>query len=191
MSRNQASQGGAKAWAVLTMGALALAGSGVVYLQTRLPTVVVILGPAEAEVSGRANPGLSAAGVKRAHELVRVLGELPLSGGVAAVFATRYRSSQETAQPLSRHLDLPVQVVDGADHEPLLGRIAADYRGESVIVVTDRGGLRALVDALIRRGVVTGEPSPDRLYVVVLPRIGAAQVVALRYGEPAAAPAGS
>ena len=141
--------------------------------------------------SGRPNPGLSAKGAGRARELVRAIGELPLDDGVAALFATRYRASQETARPLAQHLDLPVQIVDAADHDPLLQRIATGYQGQVLIVVTDADALAALVGGLLRRAFTVHDPAVDRLYLVTVPRIGAPSAVALRYGAPAATSTGS
>lgn len=191
MARYPATGRQAAGWAVVvTIGAL-LASAGIVYVQTRLPTIIVVLGPAEAEDSGRPNPGLSAKGAGRARELVRAIGELPLDDGVAALFATRYRASQETARPLAQHLDLPVQIVDAADHDPLLQRIATRYQGQVLIVVTDADALAALLGGLLRRAFTVHDPAVDRLYLVTVPRIGAPSAVALRYGAPAATSTGS
>lgn len=193
MPATSTQSGGAAAWSVLLLGTMVLVTTSVVYLQTRTPTTVVVLGPAEAAKNGQPNPGLSAAGLERARELVRVIGDLPITGSVAAVFATRYRVSQETAEPIARHLDLPVQLVDSANHGPLLRRVASEYRGQLLVVVTDADAMPGLIKRLLG-GTVIGDDEhnhPDRLYLVTMPRVGAGRAVALRYGASATVVAGS
>ena len=176
------------AWSVFVLCTLFMFAASAVYLQTRMPTTVVLLGPAEAANAGRPNPGLSAAGLARARDLVRAIGDLPLTAQVTAVFATRYRASQETAEPIARHLDLPVQLVDSANHDQLLRRIGADYRGQLLIVVTDVNAMPALLSGLLSGNGSGGEPGtdPDRLYLVTMPPFGAGQALSLRYGAPVA-----
>ena len=193
MSGGPANASDSTAWALLLLSTMIVVTASAIYLQTRVPTTVVILGPAEAADTGRPNPGLSAAGLARARELVRVIGDLPKSAPVRAVFATRFRVSQETAEPIARHLDLPVQLVDSADHEPLLHRIGTDYRGQLLVVVTDFNAMPALISDLLS-GVKSGseaDAGPDRFYVVTMPRVGAGRALALRYGPPVAEAAGS
>lgn len=184
---------GATAWAVLLLGTMFMVTASAIYLQTRGPTTVVILGPAEAANTGRPNPGLSAAGLARARELVRVIGDLPKTEPVTAVFATRYRDSQETAEPIARHLDLPVQLVDSNNHHQLLSRIGSDYRGQVLVVVTDFNAMPALISGLLSDAGTGSEPGtdPDRFYVVTMPRVGAGRALALRYGAPVEEAAGS
>jgi hypothetical protein len=193
MQAEAARASGTTAWAASVLAALMISAAGTAVLQTRAPTIVVILGPAEAANTGRPNPGLSAAGLARARELVRVIGDLPANAQVAAVFATRYRDSQETAEPIARHLNLPVQLVDSADREQLLRRIGADYRGQLLVVVTDGKAMPALISGLLSGAVSAAEPmpGPDRIYVVTMPRIGAGRALALRYGAPVIEVAGS
>lgn len=185
MSVAMASPKAANAWAVLMIAALGLLTAGLIYLQNHAPTTIVVLTGAEVLANGRPNPGLSAAGLARAQELVRVMGEAPVVSRVAAVFATRYRRSQETAEPIARHFDLPVHIVDATDHKGLLERIDSDYRGQLLIVVTDRDALPGLIDALLPRSVPVAEPVYDRLYIVTRPRLGGGGALAMRYGTPA------
>lgn len=183
-----AGQREAKGWAIGLVAAIVLMTTATVFLQIQPPTTIVVLGPAEAADNGRPNPGLSAPGLARARSLVQVIGDLPLGGRVAAVFATRYRVSQETAEPIARHLELPVQVVDSASHEGLLERIRSDYQGQLLIVVTDVKALPGLIDGLLARATDMPAPNPDQLYIITRPRLGAGAGVALRYGEPTGGP---
>jgi hypothetical protein len=180
--------GAAKAWSLLVIGVLCVGAAASITLQTRAPTTVIVLRAAETADTGRPNPGLSVAGRARARELIRVVGHIGVTDQVAAVFATRYRDSQETAQPLARQLDLPVQVVDSANQQALLERIGTEYRGRLLVVITDVDALPDLIVGLLREtpSALPIGTAPDRLYIVSLPRVGARNALALRYGAPAA-----
>ena len=173
-------------WALAVISILLLASIVATVVQTLPLTTVIVLRSAEVQDTGRENPGLSALGQVRARELVRVIGELAIVEPVAAIFATRYRDSQETAEPLARHLDLPVQLVDSTANGELLERIANQYRGRLLVVITDVNALPDLITDLLGGGESTVQVAADhdRLYIVSLPRIGTGRALPMRYGAP-------
>jgi hypothetical protein len=174
----------ATVWALLLITTLGLLAAASLDVQSQPPTVVIVLGPAEAADSEQANPGLSVTGRARASELVRVIGQQPTDNPIVAVFATRFRLSQETAEPIARHLDLPMQIVDSSDPEALVQRIDSEFTGRSLVVFTDVAGKRPLLNALLGDDKGDGEFAEDRLYIVTRPRFGTATAVAVRYGSP-------
>lgn len=82
------------------------------HTESEAPTVVYLIRHAEKSPAGPPddprNPHLNSEGVKRAGDLVRLLGE----AGVTAVFSTDYKRTIETVDPLAKHLDLEVQIYD-------------------------------------------------------------------------------
>ena len=135
---------------------------------------------------GVTNPGLTAAGVRRAEELVRILGDIDVVAGVDAVYATRYRSTQETAAPIARHLELPVQIVDSRDIDELCDRILTEHKGKIVLVVTDRRALPFLIEELhgSKKLPAMGDNEHDNMYIVSIPWFGKVKTLRLKFGAP-------
>jgi broad specificity phosphatase PhoE len=162
------------------------------FFESQATTTVIFVRYADLEPGTDPNRGLSAAGLARARELSRVLGDVDVVAGVDAIFATQYRRSQETADPLSKRLQVPLQIVDSANVIGLTEMILKEYKGKIVLVVTDREALPQLIREL--QGSKKVPPIADRehdnLYVVSIPWYGKVKTLRLRYGEPFV-PAGS
>lgn len=75
------------------------------------------------------DPPLSDAGLRRAQALVSVMANVQL----AAVFATQFRRTQQTVEPVAKANGLKVEVVDARDSKALAGRIRA-LSGNAVLV---------------------------------------------------------
>ena len=130
------------------------------------------------------NPGLSAAGQRRARELARVLGDVDVVASVDAIFATQYRKSQETADPLAKTLKLPVQVVDASNVRGLADMILQEYKGKIVFVVTDSEALPQLIRRFhgSKKLPLMAEDEHDNLYIVSIPWYGKVKTLRLKYG---------
>jgi broad specificity phosphatase PhoE len=123
------------------------------------------------------DPPLSAAGMLRAQELARVLGDAP----IAAIYVTPYQRNRQTAQPLATRLGKPLTVVNAVDSTITLLRTG--HYGQTVLAVGHSNTLPQIVEAL------SGEKIPpftegdfDRLYVLTLAPRRPAKVLALHYG---------
>jgi broad specificity phosphatase PhoE len=160
------------------------------FFESQATTTVIFARYADLEPGEGDNRGLSPAGRTRAEELARVLGDVDVVAGVDAIFATQYRYTQETAEPLARRLRLPVQVVDIKDVEGLLARILKEYKGKVVLVVTHTGPLPVLIRELhgSKKVPAMGEAEHDNLYVVSIPWYGKVKTLRLKYGAPYAPP---
>jgi broad specificity phosphatase PhoE len=156
------------------------------FFESQATTTVIMVRYAELESRDQANPGLSDAGRRRAEELVRLMAEVDLVAGVDAIFATRFRYTQETAEPLAKQLSLPVQIVDMTDIRGVSERILRDYKGKIVLVITGGDAIAALIDELhgSRRVPEMGENEFDNLYIVSIPWYGKVKTLRLRYGAP-------
>ena len=123
------------------------------------------------------DPPLSAAGMLRAQELARVLGD----ARVAAIYITPSQRNRQTAQPLANRLGKPLTVVNAVDSTITLLRTG--HYGQTVLAVGHSNTLPQIVEAL------SGEKIPpftegdyDRLYVLTLTPRRPATVLALHYG---------
>jgi broad specificity phosphatase PhoE len=156
------------------------------FFESQATTTVIVVRYADRAADGGENPGLSPAGQARAEELARVLGQADVVAGVDAIFATQYRDTQETADPLARRLRLPVQVVDVTDLRGLLKRILRDYKGKVVLVVTHTEPLPALIRKLhgSKKVPPMAEAEYDNIYVVSIPWYGKVKTLRLKYGAP-------
>lgn len=156
------------------------------FFESQATTTVILVRYAELASRAEANPGLSPAGRRRAEELVRVLGEVDVVAGVDAIFATRFRYTQETAEPLATQQSLPVQIVDMTDIRGVAERILQDYKGKIVLVITGGDAIAALVKELHGGKAVPpmADGEYDNLYIVSIPWYGKVKTLRLRYGAP-------
>lgn len=161
------------------------------FFESQATTTVIFARYAEIEAGAGANPGLSAAGQARAEELARVLGKADVVAGVDAIFATQYRHTQETVEPLARALRLPVHVVDVTDTGALLERILGEWKGKVVLVVTHPEPLPVLIRELhgSKKVPAMAATEHDNLYVVSIPWYGKVKTLRLKYGAPYVPPA--
>lgn len=160
------------------------------FFENQATTTVIFVRHADQATDQGANPGLSPVGQARAEELARVLGEADVVAGVDALFATQYRHTQETADPLARRLRLPVQIVDVADVKGLLRRILKQYKGKVVLVITHPHTLPVLIRELhgSKKVPPLAEAEYDNLYIVSIPWYGKVKTLRLKYGAPFVAP---
>jgi hypothetical protein len=126
--------------------------------------IVVFVRHAE-PVAGPQDPGLSAAGVKRAAALARVLG----GAGITAVFTSEFRRTKETAAPLSGQLTIAPVEID-SDPTAAAGQIKA---ADTVPLLIAALGGPTLPD--IEHTVF------DRMFVLQVPAT-ADSLLSLRYG---------
>jgi broad specificity phosphatase PhoE len=154
------------------------------FFESQATTTVIFVRYAEVTKGEGENPGLAPAGEARARELARLLGDVDVVAGVDAIFATQYRYTQETAEPLARRLRLQVHVVDLTDINGLLERILKDYKGKVVLVVTHTEPLPELIRELhgSKKVPPIAEDEHDNLYIVSIPWYGKVKTLRLKYG---------
>jgi broad specificity phosphatase PhoE len=163
---------------------LALALSLSWFFESQATTTVIFARYADLMSGDDANPGLSAAGQRRANELARVLADVDVVAGVDAIFATQYRKSQETADPLAQQLKLPVQVVEASNIRGLADMILQEYKGQIVLVITDAEALPQLIRRFhgSKKLPPMAEDEHDNLYIVSIPWYGKVKTLRLKFG---------
>ncbi|NND35933.1 MAG: histidine phosphatase family protein [Gammaproteobacteria bacterium] len=154
--------------------------------ESQATTTVVFVRYAELATGDSGNPGLSPAGRARAAELARVVGDIDVVAGVDAIFATTFRSTQETAESLAEKLQIKVQVVDSSNISGLEQMILKEYKGKIVLVITDREAIPALIEEFhgSKKLPPMADTEHDNLYIVSIPWHGKVKTLRLKYGAP-------
>ena len=125
------------------------------------------------------DPDLSPEGMARAEELARMFG----NSGIAAIYATQYKRTQQTVQPLADKLGIPVSIVNSKNTANLIEQIRAQHSGQTVFIAGHNNTVPEIVAAL---GGPQSPPIPetqyDNVYVITVYRLGKARVVQMKYG---------
>src|SRR5438876_10305635 len=108
-------------------------------------TTLILVRHAEKIIDpNNSDPDLSPAGQSRAQELVRMFGD----AGINAVYATQYKRTQETVQPLAAKLGLPINQVNSKSTTELLTRIRSENRGQTVFIAGHNNTVPEIIAAL-------------------------------------------
>lgn len=94
-------------------------------------------------MQAQTDPPLSAIGQQRAERLATMLAD----AGIAAVYATEYRRTQDTGRPLAAKLGLDVRTVGARDQAALVSRLKTQHADEAVLVVGHSNTVPAIVQA--------------------------------------------
>lgn len=153
------------------------------YLATfsRPVTTVILVRHAEKNLEpNNPDPDLTPAGNERAQEIARVFGD----SGVNAIYATQYKRTQQTVQPLSDRTKIAIARLDSKQSDELVRRIQTDHRGQTVFIAGHSNSVPAIVST------ISGETYPeipdseyDNLFIVTIYRFGKAKVLKLKYGN--------
>jgi broad specificity phosphatase PhoE len=158
------------------------------FFESQATTTVIFVRHAEKAASPANDPGLSAAGQRRAAELARQLVDADVVPGVGvdAVYATSYRRTVETAKPVADALDLQVLTYDASDTEAIIESIVKAYKGKIVLVVGHSDTVPEMIANMGASKNVPpiGEDEYDNIYLVTIPWFGKTKTIRLRYGEP-------
>ncbi len=154
------------------------------FFESQATTTVIFVRHADAAPGLGGEPGLSASGAIRAEELSRVLGEVDVVQGLDAILVAPDRVSRETAGPLARRLNLPVQDVDTRNTDALARRILKEYKGKIVLVVAEPAIIPVLIPEFqgSKKVPAMADGEHDNLYIVSIPWYGKVKTLRLRYG---------
>ena len=154
------------------------------FFESQVTTTVIITTHAELETDLNSNSGLSDQGIKRANSLASTLSSVDVVSGVDAIYATTYRATQETAEPISRILDLPINIVDQDNIEEFIESIKDDHSGQIILIVSHSENLSKLVVELQGSKNINTESlnKNDQLFIVTVPWFGKVKTLQLTYG---------
>ena len=156
---------------------ISLAGCGV-EAQT-VKTVYVVRHSEKAAQYG--DPELSRAGRVRSLALSHVLERARIIG----LFATQYRRTRQTLQPLSVRHGVPIETIGAAAVEELIGRIRAVVGPGSIVVAGHSNTVPGIVQRLTGVEIEEiAETHYDSLFQVRLCEDSEAELIHLKYGQP-------
>lgn len=146
------------------------------------PTTLILVRHAEKLIVPPENkdPDLSLAGQARAQELVRMFSD----SGIAAIYATQYKRTQQTVKPLADKLALAVNKVDAKETAELVKQIRSRNAGQVVFIAGHNNSVPEIIAAM------GGPPLPiipeteyDNLYILTVYGDGAARLIKMKYGS--------
>lgn len=147
------------------------------------PTIIYVVRHAEKAIDDPdpRDPGLSPLGLARREALGRTLADVPLR----AVYATEYRRTRETVQPLAEGRGMAVTVAPARDAAGLAKTILESHRGETVLVAGHSNTVPAILRALgAAEAPDLAESDYDDLFIATVSSDGRAALLRLHYGPP-------
>ena len=156
------------------------------FFESQATTTIIFVRHADKATAPIDNPGLSAAGQRRAAELSRQLVDADVVAGVDAVYSTGYKRSQETARAVADALDLPINTYDVDDTEEILETILKRHKGKIILIVAHGNTVPVLIANLgaSKKVPPIAESEYDNIYIISIPWFGKTKTIRLRYGEP-------
>jgi broad specificity phosphatase PhoE len=138
------------------------------------------------------DPPLSAAGRHRVAELTRQLVDADVVAGIDAIYATPFKRTRQTAEPLAARLGIPINSYSPDDNEEVLEHILRNHKGKIILVVAHSDTLPMLIAELgaSKKVPPIAEGEYDNIYIVSIPWFGKTKTIRLRYGEPYLGPSG-
>jgi len=160
------------------------------FLSERMPTTVIFVRHADTDAAMAGpddDPPLNARGRQRAELLADYLENVDVVGGPNVIYASDKRRTQETAEPLARRLNIPVQIADHLDTEGFMDRVRREHGGKIVLIVSHSNTIAPLIDELHgSKNLPAFAPDEyDEIYIVTIPRpLGKVKTLRYRYPEP-------
>lgn len=146
------------------------------------PTTLILIRHAEKLIVPPENkdPDLSPEGQARAQELVRMFGD----SGIAAVYATQYKRTQQTVKPLADKLALAVTRVDAKDTSELVKQIRSHNAGQVVLIAGHNNSVPEIIAAMGGPHLpVIPETEYDNLYILTIYGDAPARLIKMKYGS--------
>ena len=155
------------------------------FFESQATTTIIFVGHAEKAAMPADDPGLSVAGQRRVAELTRQLVDADVVAGVDAIYATPFRRTQETAQPIADALNLEINTYGPGDTEAILEHILKKHKGKIILVVGHSNTVPVLIANLgaSKKVPPIAEDEYDNIYVISIPWFGKTKTIRLRFGD--------
>ncbi len=156
------------------------------FFESQATTTIIFVRHAEKAAMLADDPGLSVAGQRRVAELTRQLVDADVVAGVDAIYATPFRRTQETAQPIADALNLEINTYDPDDTEAILEHILKKHKGKIILVIGHSNTVPVLIANLgaSKKVPPIAENEYDNIYVISIPWFGKTKTIRLRFGDP-------
>jgi len=154
------------------------------FFESQSTTTVILTTHADIDSSARVNPGLNQLGFERANSLQEILESIDVVAGVDAIYATQLRATQETAEPVSKSLSLPINVIDVTNVKGLIKTVMDKHEGKIVLIVTHPDTLPKLVVELqgSKKIETITLAENNKIFIVSVPWFGKVKTLQLKYG---------
>jgi broad specificity phosphatase PhoE len=146
------------------------------------PKTIILVRHGEKKIvpSENKDPDLSAEGEARAKEIARMFG----GSGIAAIYATQYKRTQQTVKPLADRLRLPISRVEAKKSSDLVGQIRARPAGQTIFVAGHNNTVPEIIAALGGPSLsIIPETDFDNLYILTIQGDGITKLVKMKYGR--------
>ena len=122
----------------------------------------------------------------RSQSLVQLRVRHVLLENQAAISKKEIKRNVATVEPLSKLLELPINLYDKNDYESVLETILDNHKGKIILVVGHSDTLANLMAELgASKSVPTiADNEYDNIYIVSIPWFGKTKTIRLRYGAP-------
>ena len=155
------------------------------FFESQATTTVLLTTHTQINSDLKSNSGLNKEGVKRADKLQEMLQSIDIITGLDAIYATPLRATQETAEPLSRSLNIPVNIIEAQDVDGLIDIIMSKHKGKIILVVTHPDTLLKLVIELQGSKKIDQRTVDElnKVFVVSVPWFGKVKTLQLQYAS--------
>jgi phosphohistidine phosphatase SixA len=153
------------------------------------PMTLILVRHAEKKIVPPENkdPDLSPEGQTRAQELVRMFSE----SGIAAIYATQYKRTQQTVKPLADKLGLSVTQIEAKKTADLVKELRSRNAGQVIFIAGHNNTVPEIIAALGGPQLpIIPETEYDNLYILTVHSDGSAKLLKMKYGG-ALAPSGN
>ncbi|NQZ77007.1 MAG: histidine phosphatase family protein [Ekhidna sp.] len=142
-------------------------------------TTFILVRHSEKAKDGTQNPPLNEAGTIRSSNLAEMLSNQP----VAALYATPFKRTIETLQPIAEIQDLEVQSYEPHATEEWLKSLIQKHMGGTVVIAGHSNTIPGLANSLIGSEVFTQFDDSDysNLIVIVTSTIGQGKLIRLKF----------
>jgi phosphohistidine phosphatase SixA len=155
---------------------------GEIHDMAQPPMTIILVRHAEKAIVPPENkdPDLSPAGLARAQELARMFGD----AGIAAIYATQYKRTQQTVKPLASKLGLQVSQVEAKKTSELLKQIRSRNAGQMIFIAGHNNTVPEIIAAFGGPQLpIIPETDFDNLYILTVQSDGSAKLLKMKYGS--------
>jgi broad specificity phosphatase PhoE len=160
------------------------------FFESQATTTIIFVRHAEKVLNAGDDQTLSPEGQRRAAELARQMVDADVVAGVDALYATRFKRTRETVEPLASALNLDINEYDADDTEEVLKTILRAHKGKIILVVGHSDTLPVLIANLGASKNVPpiADNEYDNIYLVSIPWFGKTKTIRMRYGDAYVSP---
>ena len=150
--------------------------------QSSQPTTVILVRHAEKKIVPPENkdPDISPEGEARAKEIARMFS----GAGIAAIYATQFKRTQQTVNPLAEQLRLTVTQIEAKKTSELVAQIRKANIGQTVFVAGHNNSVPEIIAALGGPQLpIIPETEFDNLYILTIQKDGVVKLLQMKYAS--------